>query len=152
MRILFLVEYFTKLLNVKMKSAVVVWCAEQNCVLKQISATKQRNIFTNWKNFWFSTITISTVVRFWQVFRRKFRRKKSSYSIPSYVTLNNLIEADKRKRLRGEISLVHCRGHDCIMLLFYFDGFHDNHRRLLSKNFISDEKNGLPFLMEWTEN
>ena len=75
----------------------------------------------------------STVVRFWQIFRRKCCRKKFSYSVPLHVTLNNLIEADKRKHLRGEISLVHCRGHDCILLLFYFDGFYDYHRRLLSK-------------------
>ena len=82
----------------------------------------------------------STVVRFWQIFRRKCCRKKSSYSVLLHVTLNNLIEADKRKHLRGEISLVHCRGHDCILLLFYFDGFYDNHRRLLSKKIISNKK------------
>ena len=57
-----------------------------------------------------------------------------SYSIPSHVTLNNSIKANKIKHLRGQISLVHCRGHDFIML-FYFDGFYDNHRQLLSKMF-----------------
>ena len=58
-----------------------------------------------------------------------------SYSITLHVTFNNSIKANERKHLRRQISLVHCRGHDCIMLLFYFDGFYDNHRWLLSKNF-----------------
>ena len=44
-----------------------------------------------------------------------------------------MIETDKRKHLRGEISLVNCRGHDGIML-FYVNGFYDNHIQLLSKN------------------
>ena len=87
----------------------------------------------------------STVVRFWQIFRRKCCRKKSSDSVLLHVTLNNLIEADKRKHLRGEISLVHCRGHDCILLLFYFDGFYDNHRRLLSKKKFSNKKKWVVF-------
>ena len=57
-----------------------------------------------------------------QIFCRKFHKKKSY-----------LIETDKRKHLRGEISLVNCRGHDGIML-FYVNGFYDNHIQLLSKN------------------
>ena len=76
----------------------------------------------------------STMVRLWAILRRKFRKKKP-YSIPSYVTVNNLIPTDKRKYLKGRINLGHCIGHDCIMLVFNFDGFYENHRRMLSENF-----------------
>ena len=53
MRTLFLVEYFLKLLsmNVKMKSAAVVWCAEQNCVLKQVQWRNRRIFLRIWKTF-----------------------------------------------------------------------------------------------------
>ena len=81
------------------------------------------------------------------ILHRIFGRKKS-YSLPPCVTLNNLIPADKRKHLKGEIKLVYCRGHDCIMLVFYFEGFYDNHVRLLSKEYLyfENKKNGLLIL------
>ena len=47
----------------------------------------------------------------------------------------------KKIILRGTISIGHCRGHDCIMLTFDFEGFYENHRRLLSKTTL-DEKMG----------
>ena len=77
---------------------------------------------------------LSTIVRLWRIFSRKFCKKKP-YSIPSHITLNNLIPVDKREYLKGTISLGHCRGHNCIILVFYFDGFYDNHRRLFLKKF-----------------
>ena len=72
-----------------------------------------------------------TVVRLWQFFSRKFCNKKP-YSIPSHITLKKLIPVDKREYLKGTISLGHCRGHNCIISVFCFDGFYDNHRRLFS--------------------
>ena len=42
---------------------------------------------------------------------------------------------EKRSQLKGTIIISHCRGHDCIILIFCFEGFYDNHRRLLSKNY-----------------
>ena len=63
------------------------------------------------------------------ILRRVFGRKKNSYSLPPHATLNNSILADKRKHFKGEINLVYCRGHNSIMLLFYFEGFYDNHAR-----------------------
>ena len=42
------------------------------------SVTKQKNIFKNLENFWFSTIMFSTEVCVWQIFRWKFHRNKSS--------------------------------------------------------------------------
>ena len=53
MRTLFLIQYLLKLLsiNVKMKSAAVVWCAEQNYVLKQIQWRKRRIFLRIWKIF-----------------------------------------------------------------------------------------------------
>ena len=80
MRTLFLVKYFLKLLsmNVKMKSAAVVWCAETKMRSETSSVTKQKNIFKNLENFWFSTIMSSTEVGVWQIFHWKFHRNKSS--------------------------------------------------------------------------
>ena len=58
MRILFLIKCCTYPLYmiVKRKFVVVFWCAEKNCVLTQVSVTKQKNILTNWKNPWYSII------------------------------------------------------------------------------------------------
>ena len=72
-----------------------------------------------------------TMVRLGQFFSRTFCNKKP-YSIPSHITLSNLIPVDKREYLKGTISLGHCRGHNCIISVLYFDGFYDNHRRLFS--------------------
>ena len=58
---------------------------------------------------------------------------KKSYLLPPHITLNNLIPADKRKHFKEEISLVHYKGHNGIMLVFYFEGFYDNDVSLLSK-------------------
>ena len=78
---------------------------------------------------------LSTIVRLWRIFSRKFCKKKP-YSIPPHITLNNLIPVDKREYLKGTISLGHCRGHNCIILVFYFDGFYDNHRQLFFKKIL----------------
>ena len=53
MRTLFLVKYFLKLLpmNVKMKSAAVVLCAEQKCVLQQVQWQNRRIFLRIWKTF-----------------------------------------------------------------------------------------------------
>ena len=77
----------------------------------------------------------TTSLHLWRIFRRKFLVEKRRYFIPSHITLSNLIPIDKRNYLKGTISIGHCRGHDCIKLVFIFDGFYDNHRRLLSENF-----------------
>ena len=69
------------------------------------------------------------------ILRCIFGRRKSC-SLPPHVTLNSLIAAGKRKHLKGEINLVHSRGHDCIMLVFYFERFYGNHVRLLSKEYF----------------
>ena len=42
------------------------------------SVTKQKNIFKNLENFWFSTIMFSTEMGVWQIFHWKFHRNKSS--------------------------------------------------------------------------
>ena len=42
---------------------------------------------------------------------------------------------DKRSHVKGTISLCHCRGHDCIMLVLSFDGFYDMHVRLFPENY-----------------
>ena len=47
--------------------------------------------------------------------------------------------------MSGEISLGHCRGHDCIKLVFYLDGFYDCHRHLSSKRIYFRKKIGCFF-------
>ena len=54
---------------------------------------------------------LSTMVRLWRIFSRKFCKKKP-YSIPLQITLNNLIPVDEREYLKGSVSLGHCRGHN----------------------------------------
>ena len=41
----------------------------------------------------------------------------------------------KKKKLKREIISTHCRGHDTIMIHFLFEGFYDQHIRLLSRNY-----------------
>lgn len=66
-------------------------------------------------------------------FRKKLTKKRSNYQILQHITLNNLTPIGKRKYLKGHIYLVYCKGRYCIMLVLYFDGFRDNHRRFFSK-------------------
>ena len=77
----------------------------------------------------------TTLVRLWTFFSRRLTRKKSRYCLPSHITLKNCMPIEKRSQLKGTIIISHCRGHDCIILIFCFEGFYDNHRRLLSKNY-----------------
>ena len=72
---------------------------------------------------------------FMNILCRGFMKKKSRYSIPSHITLNNQIPLEKSDYLKRTIHICHCRGHDCIILIFIFEGFYENHRRLLSKNY-----------------
>ena len=71
----------------------------------------------------------------WAILCRQFMKKKSRFSIPSHITLNNQIPFEKRDYLKETIHIARCRGHDCIILLFTFKGFYDNHR-LLPKNYF----------------
>lgn len=67
-------------------------------------------------------------------FLRFYRKRSKKQKCPSYITINNLLPEKKRKYLSGTISLCHCRGHDCIRLVFYFDGFYETDR-LFSENY-----------------
>ena len=51
---------------------------------------------------------------------------------PSHITLRNDLPEDKKKYFNGSISLCHCRGHDCIIVVTYFYGFYEADRRLYS--------------------
>ena len=56
--------------------------------------------------------------------------------------MNNLIPVDKREHLRGIVSLVHCRVHDCIMCLMVFMIIIDY---CYQENFTLDTKMGCLF-------
>ena len=42
----------------------------------------------------------------------------------------------KSKYLKMKIIIEHCKGHDCNILFFNFDGFYDNQTKLLLKIFL----------------
>ena len=71
----------------------------------------------------------------WTILCRRFMQKKARYSIPSHMTLNNQIPLEKRDYLKRTIHIGHCRRHCCMILIFIFEGFCENHRGLLSENY-----------------
>ena len=46
-----------------------------------------------------------------------------------------LIPHEKRDYVRGTIKIGHWRGHGCSILIFIFEGFYEDHSRLLSENY-----------------
>ena len=68
------------------------------------------------------------------MFNRNTFKKLRKNRAPNNATLINFLD-DKSKYFKGKIIIGHCKGHDCIMLFFYFDGCYDNYTRLLPKNF-----------------
>ena len=106
------------------------------CLKKEfVFQKKMKVIFMNWKNFWLNTTMIETVISSLTLFLRKRLREKKIYQIPLHITLNNLSPTDKKSHVKETISLCHCRGHDCIMLVFNFEGFYGTYIRLLSNNY-----------------
>ena len=73
-----------------------------------------------------------------KLFKRRGRGK-----LPNRFRTFNIISDKRDKHLKGEIFIRHCRGHDCIILLSYFEGFRDSHIRLLSKLFFVDNRDVL---------
>ena len=75
-----------------------------------------------------------TIVHLWRIFHTAFMKKNSRYYLPSHITLNNCIPHETRDYVRGKINIGHRRGHNCI-ILFIFEEFYEEHRRLLSENY-----------------
>ena len=65
-------------------------------------------------------------------FSRYILNKPRKHELPSSVILKNHLPLDKKKKkyIKGTISLCHCRGHDCLVVRFYFDGFYETDRIL----------------------
>lgn len=57
--------------------------------------------------------------------RNVFKRFCKNRNSNSKITLINFL-GHKSQQLKGEITIGHCKGHDCIILFFNFDGFYDN--------------------------
>ena len=62
----------------------------------------------------------------------KFRDQKC----PPYITLINNLPEDKQKYINGSISICHCKGRDCIILIFYFERFYETDRSLYRGVFL----------------
>ena len=62
----------------------------------------------------------------------------------SQISLNNCISIKKISYLKGTISI----GHDCIILIFDFEGFMITIEDYCLKIIILDKKNGLSFFKE----
>ena len=73
----------------------------------------------------------------WTILCRGFMKKKARYSIPSHITLNNQIPLEKGDYLKRTIHIGQCRRHGCMILIFIFERFCENHRGLLSENYYS---------------
>ena len=80
------------------------------------------------------------------VLLEKFRTRKHKdtvWQLLSVKFVDMLVDRERKKclkYLKGDILILHCKGHDTIILLFDFDHFHTNHRRLLNRNFLCREK------------
>ena len=62
--------------------------------------------------------------------------------LPDGIQMFNVTSDKRDKHLKSKIFIRHCRGHDCIILLFYFEGLCDSHVRLLPKKNV-DNRDGL---------
>ena len=71
-------------------------------------------------------------------FLRYILNKPWNHELPSYVILKNHLPQNKKKYLEGTIGLCHCRGHNCLIVRFYFDGFYETDRRLYWDNYWFD--------------
>ena len=48
-------------------------------------------------------------------------KKKSDYCLSRHIILNNHMTVKKRSYLKGTTNIGHCRGHECIILIFCFE-------------------------------
>ena len=60
-----------------------------------------------------------TLSYFFRFLINRFKEKKC----PSDITLKNNLPEDKKKYIDGSISLCHCRGYDCIIVVIYLVDF-----------------------------
>ena len=69
-----------------------------------------------------------------RIISKKVRTKRGNcrYLQPENVTLINLLNNNLKEYAEGKIVISHRKSHDCIILLYYFDGFCHAHVRLLS--------------------
>ena len=65
-------------------------------------------------------------------FLRQLKNRFKKQECLSYVTLINKLPEGKKKYVNGSISLCHCKGHDCIIIVVYFDGFFETNIRLFN--------------------
>lgn len=72
----------------------------------------------------------------------KGRKRKANNNTSKCLRFVDNLDEQLRKiflrYLKGNIIINHCRGHSCIILLFDFKYFENNHRRLLSKKSLVD--------------
>ena len=69
------------------------------------------------------------------MFIEKIFKKRRRHLDTNHIQENNLIENNRKNLLNGEIILIHCRGHDTIIIFFCFEDFHEQHIRLLARNY-----------------
>ena len=72
-------------------------------------------------------------------FLRYLLNKLRKQKCPSHIIFRNHLPEDKKKYVTGTISLCYCRGHDCIIAKFFFEGFYETDRRLYWENYWFDD-------------
>ena len=67
---------------------------------------------------------------------QKLFAKRSKYRFASgRIQTVKLLDSDKKKLIREDIFLRHCRGHDKMIICFHLDGFYATHVCLISGDF-----------------
>ena len=73
---------------------------------------------------------------FFKLPKKQIQKKKFS----CYVTLVNNLPEGKKRYVNGSVSLCHCRGHNCIIIVFYLDGFFETSRCLFGEyNYLIED-------------
>ena len=137
------VHVFMKLLLLAAYIICPVVCC---CCLDCLKTFFLRTTFQKKKRLlhWFDSI-----LKIWHVYNSsllmdKFleddEKKKSDHCLSRHIILNIHMTVEKRSYLKGTINIGHCRGHECIILIFCFKWFYDKHRDNCQKIFILDKK------------
>ena len=67
-------------------------------------------------------------------FLRSLLNKIRKQKCPSHIVVKNHLPDNKKMYVKGTISFCHCRGHNCLVVKFFIDGFYETDRRLYWEN------------------
>ena len=68
-------------------------------------------------------------------FKKEQKSGSGNCSYPNNVVFVNLLK-NKKQYIKGRVVILHCIGHDYIILCSNFDGSYENYERCLTKSFF----------------